>query len=305
MEVQLFKTDSIDALLSLYTFFRKEQGFNVTYENMGGKLRGGNTYFEEMVGSIFLAFVFFIAINIKFPQNSAELHEALNSAAENPESVVTDLILNNKKELLEAQERIENFGVDRVYEIKDDITHTMNPILKKNTKEEIMHGVISVAADAMNKIKDEDIDINFGDVYSSNTETVAGENTTKTSSPKRGKYLEKYIEEYEKAMRITNEKGSSPKRNEFGIFSKVASTSDEMPVDSTVSSEMPDDSEANIVKENTSSTQKRMSPLAQRYLNAANKRGGSKTRGQKRKIVESKKRRGGSKKQKRRSHKRK
>jgi hypothetical protein len=48
-----------------------------------------------MVGAIFWAFVFFIAINIKFPQNSAELHEALNETAKNPESVVTDLMYLN------------------------------------------------------------------------------------------------------------------------------------------------------------------------------------------------------------------
>jgi hypothetical protein len=283
-----------------------------------------------------LAFVFFIAINIKFPQNSAELHEALNETAKNPESVVTDLIENNKVDLLKAQEIIEDFGVDRVYEIKDNFEGTMDPIFKNKTKNGIIKSIIGVGANAMKIIEEQAMDINFGDVYSFNTETVAGENTTKTSSPKRGKYLEKYIENYEKAVRTTNEKGSSPKRNEFGIFSKVASTvsdempvastvsdempvastvsdempvastvSDEMPVASTVSDEMPVASEANIVKENTSSTQKRMSPLAQRYLDAANKRGGSKTRGQKRKIVESKRKSGGSKKQKRRSHKRK
>ena len=306
MEVQLFKTDSRDALFSLYMFFLKKQGIKVTYENIGGKMRGGNTYFEEMVGAIFLAFVFFIAINIKFPQNSAELYEALNETAKNPESVVTDLIENNKVDLLKAQEIIEDFGVDRVYEIKDNFEGTMDPIFKNKTKNGIIKSIIGVGANAMKIIEEQAMDINFGDVYSFNTETVAGENTTKTSSPKRGKYLEKYIENYEKAVRTTNEKGSSPKRNEFGIFSKVASTvSDEMPVASTVSDEMPVASEANIVKENTSSTQKRMSPLAQRYLDAANKRGGSKTRGQKRKIVESKRKSGGSKKQKRRSHKRK
>jgi len=287
MEDQLFKTDSRDALLSLYMFFLEKKGIKVIYENRGGKMRGGNTYFEEMVGAIFLAFVFFIAINIKFPQNSAELHKALNEAAKNPESVVTDLIENNKDDLLKAQEIIEDFGVDRVYEIKDNFEGTIDPIFKNKTKNAIIKSIIGVGANAMKIIEEQDMDINFGDVYSSNTETIAGENTTKTSSPKRGKYLEKYIENYEKAVRTTNEKGSSPKRNDFGIFSKVASAiSDEMPV-------------ASRVKE------KRLSPLVQRYLNAVkNNKGGSKSRRQNRKKVDSKRKRGGSKKQKRRSNKR-
>ena len=149
MEVQLFKTDSRDALFSLYMFFLKKQGIKVTYENIGGKMRGGNTYFEEMVGAIFLAFVFFIAINIKFPQNSAELYEALNETAKNPESVVTDLIENNKVDLLKAQEIIEDFGVDRVYEIKDNFEGTMDPIFKNKTKNGIIKSIIGVGANAM------------------------------------------------------------------------------------------------------------------------------------------------------------
>jgi hypothetical protein len=325
MEVQLFKTDSRDALLSLYMLFLKEQGFNVTYENRGGKMRGGYINFEEMVGAMFLAFVFFIAINIKFPQNSAELHEELKKTADNPKSVVKGLIENNKDDLLKAQEIIEYFEVDQVYKIKDNFEGTIDPIFKNKTKNGIIKSIIGVGANAMKIIEEHAMDINFGDVYSSNTETVERENP-RQPSPKTGKYLEEYIKNYEKAVRKTNEKGSSPKRNEFGIFSKVAYTvSDEMPVASTVSDEMhvastvsaempvastvsnekPVASDANIGKENTSSRKKRMSPLAQRYLDAANKIGGSKTRGQKRKIVESKRKRGGSKKQKRRSHKRK
>jgi hypothetical protein len=270
-----------------------------------------------MVGAIFLAFVFFIAINIKFPQNSAELHKALNEAAKNPESVVTDLIENNKDDLLKAQEIIEDFGVDRVYEIKDNFEGTIDPIFKNKTKNAIIKSIIGVGANAMKIIEEQDMDINFGDVYSSNTETIAGENTTKTSSPKRGKYLEKYIENYEKAVRTTNEKGSSPKRNDFGIFSKVASTiSDEMPVASTVSDEIPVAStiSAEIPVASTISAEipvasrvkeKRLSPLVQRYLNAVkNNKGGSKSRRQNRKKVDSKRKRGGSKKQKRRSNKR-
>lgn len=258
MEVQLFKTDSRDALLSLYMFFLKKQGFNVTYENKGGKMRGG-AWLDEPVYAIFLAFVFFIAINIKFPQNSAELHKALNEAATNPASVVTDLIKNNKEQLLQAEDIIEDFGVHRVHEIEYDITHTMDNIFQKNTKEAIMHGVISVAAnamrkieiDAMRKIEMNTMNSKFGDLYDDNTVV---EGTT---------FLEKYIVEHDKANRPTNE---------IDNFSKVPSTvSAEKPVTSS----------------------------------AANKIGGSKTRGQKRKIVESKRKRGGSKKQKRRSHKRK
>ena len=297
MGVQLFKTDSIDALLSLYMFFlKKEGGFIVTYENRGGKMSGGDSYFEKIVQYMFLAFIFFIAINIKFPQNSAQLHEALNKAAKDPESVVTDLIENNKDKLLEAEEIIEEFGLRRVneiedndYKIEDNITDTINPIFKQNTPEAILEGVISVASHAM-KI----LEPNLEDVYSSNTETVPGENTTKTLSPKRGYYLKKYIEDYEKAVRTTNEKGSSPKRNDFSTVDSTLSA--EMPGASTVSAEMPS---AEIP-----SASEKMSSLVKRYSPFANKRGGSKTKGQKRKIVESKRKRGGSKKQKRRSHKR-
>ena len=283
MEYQLFKTDSRDALLSLNMFFLKKKGIQVIYENKGDKIRGGNPYFEVMVEGFFLAFVFFIAINIKFPQNSAELHEALIEAATNPESVVTDLIENNKDGLLEAQKIIEDFEVHDVYKIKDNFEGTIDPIFKKNNKKEFMKGVITVAASAMKRLEP-----NIEDVYSSKAETVSGENNAKTLFPKRGKILEKYIEDYENAARATNEKGSSPKRNDF---SKVASTV------SAESAEMPGASEVQ---------QKRLSPLAEKYLDAAKqlRRGGSKTRGQKRKIVESKRKRGGSKKQKRRSHKR-
>jgi hypothetical protein len=238
MKVQGFKTDSRDALLSLYMFFLEKEGFKVIYEKRGDKMSGGKIDFENFVGAIFLAFVFFIAINIKFPQNSAELHKALNKAAKDPESVVTGLIKNNTDDLLKAQEIIEDFGVDRVneiedndYKIEDDITDILNHIFQNNNKEKIIEGVINVGAKAMKILE-----------HSSNTGAVAaGVNTME--SPTRT-YLAKYIENYNSTF-----------------------TDEEMPV--------------------------------------ARKMGGSKTKGQKRKIVESKRKRGGSKKQKRRSHKRK
>jgi hypothetical protein len=279
MEVQLLKEKLTNAVLSLYMYFLKIQGFNVTYENRGGKMSGG-ALLDETVYAIYFAFFFIIVISNLFPQDSKELGYALDLAVSEPEQLVEKIIAQNSDEINITQQLIEGFGLEGsealVSKIEGNIETSVNRLFNdKNSENAIVDVMIGVAANAMKTIENEG---------------------TNTSYPKIGTYLEKYIENYEKAVRTTNEKGSSPKRNEFGIFSKVAST---------VSDEMPVASEANIVKENTSSTHKRMSPLVQRYLNAANKIGGSKTRGQKRKIVESKRKRGGSMKQKRRSHKRK
>jgi hypothetical protein len=248
MEVQLFKTDSIDALLSLYMFFLKKKGIKVIYDNIGSKMSGGGYTFTNFVEALFLAFIFFVAINIIFPPNSAELHEALKKAANYPEKAVDELIKLNTDKLIQAHDIIEDFddkneefgdkneefGLHRIdehkyndYNIEDDITDTLNPIFKNNNKKKIIEGVIVVGAKAMKILE-----------HSSNTGAVAaGVNTMER--PTRN-YLEKYIENYNSTF-----------------------TDKEMPV-----------------------------------------AGGSKTRGQKRKIVESKRKRGGSKKQKRRSHKR-
>jgi len=268
---------------------------------------------------MYFTFFFIIAITITFPPDSKELSTALDLAVSAPGKLLEQIIADNPEKINETQQLIEEYGLTHsqnlVSNIDGDITNTVNKLFKdKTSKNAIVYGMIDVAANAMSTITQKEIDLTYEDTYGPNTgkhlkqylNHLTSKNVTRFNpiyKPGRlrtpvkkpepvqdypmGIPSHQYIENYENAVRATNEKGS-PNRNEIGIISKKAST---------LSAEMPGASEVK---------QKRLSPLAQRYLDAAaNKMGGSKTKGQKRKIVESKRKRGGSKKQKRRSHKRK
>lgn len=320
MEVQLFKNKLTDALLSLYMYFLKMQGVNVTYEDRNGKMSGG-ALLDETVYAMYLTFFFIIVITNIFPPDSKELGTALDLAVSAPHNFVEELIADNPDEIDQTRQLIEYYGLqyseNLVSKIEGNITTTVNKLFKdKNSKNAIVDVMIGVAANAMNTIIKNDIEFNYENTDGRNTgkhlkDYLDHLNLKNTSSVTRyhpmykGKRIrtlvekpepvedvivgmpsDQYIENYDNTVQATNEK-KSPYRKDIGIISTKAST---------LSAEIPLASEVK---------QTRLSPLAQRLSFAANKRsGGSKTRGQKRKIVESKRRRGGSKKQKRRSHKR-
>jgi hypothetical protein len=230
MEVQLLKEKLTNAVLSLYMYFLKIQGFNVTYENRGGKMSGG-ALLDETVYAIYFAFFFIIVISNLFPQDSKELGYALDLAVSEPEQLVEKIIAQNSDEINITQQLIEGFGLEGsealVSKIEGNIETSVNRLFNdKNSENAIVDVMIGVAANAMNTIIKNDIEFNYENTYGRNT----------------GKHLKDYLD--------------------------------------------------HLNLKNTSS------------VTRFKRSGGSKTRGQKRKIVESKRRRGGSKKQKRRSHKR-
>ena len=327
MDIQLFKTKLTDVALSLYMYFLKIQGINVTYEDKDkihtDKMSGGALWelLNPTVYAMYFTFFFIIAITITFPPDSKELSTALDLAVSAPGKLLEQIIADNPEKINETQQLIEQYGLTHsqnlVSNIDGDITNTVNKLFKdKTSKNAIVYGMIDVAANAMSTITQKEIDLTYEDTYGPNTgkhlknyldhlNFKNTSNVTRYNPMYKGKRIrtlvekpepvedvlvgmpsDQYIENYENAVQATNEK-KSPNRNDIGIISKKAST---------LSAEMPGASNVQ---------QKRLSPLAERLLFAAKlRKGGSKTRGQKKKIVESKRKRGGSKKQKRRSHKR-
>ena len=327
MDIQLFKTKLTDVALSLYMYFLKIQGINVTYEDKDkihtDKMSGGALWelLNPTVYAMYFTFFFIIAITITFPPDSKELSTALDLAVSAPGKLLEQIIADNPEKINETQQLIEQYGLTHsqnlVSNIDGDITNTVNKLFKdKTSKNAIVDVMIDVAANAMSTITRHDLVFNYEDTYRPNTGKYLknyldhpilknpssvtrfnpmykpGRLRTLVEKPEPvqdyavGIPSDQYIENYDNVVRATNEKGS-PNRNDIGIISKKAST---------LSAEIPLASEVQP---------KRLSRLAQRLEFAAKiRRGGSKTKGQKRKIVESKRKRGGSKKQKRRSHKR-
>jgi len=181
MEVQLLKEKLTNAVLSLYMYFLKILGFNVTYENRGGKMRGG-ALLDETVYAIYFAFFFIIVISNIFPPDSKELGEALDLAVSGPEQLVEKLIAENPDEINKTQQLIEDFGLESseylVSKIEGNITTSVNRLLKdKNSEKAIVDVMTGVAANAMSTITQNEIELNFEDTYGPNT----------------GKYLRQYL----------------------------------------------------------------------------------------------------------------
>lgn len=182
MEVQLFKKKLTDAVLSLYMYFLKMQGFNVTYEDRDGKMSGG-ALLDETVYAIYFAFFFIIVITNIFPPDSKELSTALDLAVSAPNNFVEKLIAENPNEIDKTQQLIEYYGLkdseNLVSKIEGNITTTVNKLFKdKNSKNAIVDVMTGVAANAMRTITQNEIEFNYEDTF----------------GPNKGKYLKNYLD---------------------------------------------------------------------------------------------------------------
>lgn len=334
-ENKLFKTESIDALISLYAHFLENQGYKVSVETEPGVMKGGENSFELVVlRAIFMAVCFYLAITYS-GESGKNVDETLKKAATNPEEVVKDMIENHPEDLAKAQQRIEDFQFSDVYAIQDgSIENTLMPVLKNvKTQKEIINAVAGVAAAASKKL--DEVDFSFRDVYDS-SDDVSGEMTVKPEK-KLGKHLEIYLKNYTDAVKATNR--GSPKTNPLALSNTQTATEEEPAVmasdEDLVGMATEEDDEdlvgipSDAISENDLNIKppeppmppappapptKKISPFRQNYLDAlaaSKNRGGSKTkrqnkkRGQsKRKRDQSKRKRGGSNKQKKRTNKR-
>ena len=245
MEVQLQR----DALLSIYMFFLEIHGHKVIYENIGGgKMRGGNSYFENVVVSIFMAFVVFVTINIVNALDDQKLQKTLQQASSNPKEVVDDMFLNHKQQVLQAGEKIAQ-RVQNGDKIEgSNVNEIINPIFKGvQSNEEVLERVQEVAADALKTMEAENFGVSrildeegqqasgqqasgqeaFGqeasgeqasgpEVTGQEVSPVIGQTTLRTS-PNVGPFLRNYIDRYVEAVQKTNEKG---KRTDGGSKKK-------------------------------------------------------------------------------------